>query len=80
MTPRPQIQVTTTEIAVGVLLIGFGLVVIAQCHHLHPAEPTVTESGYALDTSEIKIDTCQPMPQCVDPEPPQPPGETNESK
>lgn len=73
MTHRPQIQVTTIEIAVGVGLIGFALVIFAQCHHLTPRDQTIFEAPYTVDTSEIVIDTCQPMPQCVDPEPPRRP-------
>lgn len=71
MNHRPQIQFNTTDIFWGVLIVLVGTVILAQCHLTSPREQTIFDAPYTVDTSEIVIDTCQPMPQCVDPEPPQ---------
>ncbi len=75
-----RIVVTSTGVFIWALVVGIGAVILSQCHHLTPREQTIFEAPYTVDTSEIVIDTCTPIPQCVDPEPgPQqrPQGDTN---
>lgn len=70
MTSRqPDPAAISTGALWALLLSLVAVLVVAQCARQEPRE-SIAE---VIDTGAIVIDTCQPMPQCVDPKPPRTP-------
>lgn len=64
--PKPDLAAMSGSVFMALVAILTGLSIFAQCTRREPRE-SIAE---VIDTGAIIIDTCQPWPQCVEPEPP----------